>query len=211
MQVPHLAYVALLSSLVVVIVGVWRYKLLRSEMKILFIFFGFVFIINALSAYFALQGTNNLWLFHIYTLLEYSALMLVFSYWQKTEKSTLTLRLAIAAFFVAWLIAKSFLENLQQSDSFSSSLASVLLIGVSSYMLFVLFQQNSFSLVRDFRFWVLSAVLIDHASRVILFALDNIVLHLPIADVIKLWSFHWLITIIANFLYSGSFLCRQYR
>lgn len=208
-HIPFAAYIGASSSIVVVAVGVWRYSALRPEIKVLLGFLALSLALNAISLYLALRGINNLWLYHIVTLLEFTALVLVLSAWEKRQRRMFFFRLIAAGFFVVWLMAKIFVENLRQFDSYSSSLSSVLLVGGSCYFLWMLSQESLFKPHRDFRFWVLAAVLVDHSTRILLYALSNVILIFPMEDVAKLWSYQWIVATIANGLFLGSFLCKQ--
>jgi hypothetical protein len=171
-------------------------------MRILLVFFAVSLLIEVIVDLLALYKINNLWLFHISTLLEYTLLILVFSYWQKKDILKLSLRLSIPLFLLIWFAAKLFLESFNQFDNFTSSMAGVILVVVSSYTLYDLSKENSVSLSRDPRFWVGSAVLIYYTGNLMLFALSNI---------ITIWAIHSILNIIANLIYSGGFLCLRRR
>lgn len=210
-QIPLLAYIGALSSMVVVIVGVRRYKTLRTEMRILLAFFVLSLLINLFSFVFAYRLGSNLWLYHFITLLEFSALVLVFSFWQKSKKLSHALRATIVAFFFVWVLAKLLIEDLRQFDNYSSSFGSVFLVGIASYILVTLYKDDWQKPGKDFRFWVLSAVLIYYATNVILTALSNEILNLPQQQIVDAWSIQWFIGIVANGLYLVAFLCKQPR
>lgn len=145
---------------------------------------------------------SNLWVFHVFTLLEYSLLVLVFSYWQKTDILRKALRLSIPVFALIWILAKFYVEDLTSFDNFTSSLENAVIIGVSGYALLELGKEDLNSLSREPRFWVSSGVLIYFAGNLILFA---------ISSVIMMWWTHNVLRIIYNLCQAGGFLCLRRR
>ena len=170
-------------------------------MKLLLLLFCVGLLIDALGYYLYsyTKFRNTLWLFHVYTLIEYSLLILVFSFMQKNIKLKRIFRLSIPVFFVLWIGAKLFCEDFSQTDSYSSSLECLLLVAASFGTLYTLGKQYFENIFRDPQFWVGSGVLIYFSGNLLAFALSNTSLN---------WSFHHsLMTIISNLFYTGGFLC----
>ncbi len=196
---PALKIISGLSSLLPLIIGLHLYRRLNIEMKILTILFTFILIVEILGFYLSFIGINYIWLIHLYTLLEYSLLMLIFSYWQKNNVLKRNLRLSIPFFTFIWIGAKVFMENLNQWDNYTASLECVLLVGVSAYTLFELSKDNTITIYKVPRFWVSGAVLIYFAGNLMVFSLINII--------IITWPIHSALNIISNLCYTGGFLC----
>jgi hypothetical protein len=205
-HIPYLAYLGVASTAAVVVAGMMRFSLLRTEMRILLAFFIFFLFVNLSSLFFSIKLGNNLWFYHLGTLIEFCSFVFVFSFWQPTKKSRLVLRLLIIVFFVVWLLAKIFIEDFRHFDSFTSSFRGALLVMIALYIVNSLFQCEWQKPGRDFRFWVLSAALIYFTADVVFIALSNLIINLPQSDIVRLWSIHWLIGILANMLYLVAFL-----
>lgn len=169
-------------------------------MKILLIFLTIAGLIGIIVTSLAFYKINNMWLFHIYTLLETSLLLFVFSYWQKKYVLRNRLRLIILVFALIWIGAKLYLESFSRLDSYTASLECVLLVGVSAYTLFNLNNENVNTLFRDQRFWVSSAVLFYFAGNAMTFSLGNI---------FNTWLIHSVLNIFANLLYTGGFIFQR--
>lgn len=205
-HIPLLAYFGLATSSVVVAVGILRFSSLRTEMRILLFFFIFFLAVNLSSLFFSIALGNNLWLYHLSTLIEFCTFVVVFSFWQPTQKSAFLLRSFIVIFFIVWVLAKIFIEDFRHFDSFTSSIRSTLLVMIALYLLYSLLQRDWQKPGQDFRFWILSGVLIYFTADVAFIALSNLIVNLPRPDVVRLWSLHWLIGIVANILYMTAFL-----
>lgn len=166
------------------------------------VYFVLLGLVDVSSLYLALNRINNIWLFHLFTPLEYGILVMVFSYWQKEPLLRLVLRLSIPLFVLICLVNKLFLENLVSFDNFTVSLESSALIMISVFTLFSLYRDNSGLISKDPRFWITVAVLIYFAGNLPTFAFANI---------IALWSIHSILNITSNILFSGGFLCYRLR
>lgn len=192
-------YLAWLSDAVPFFVGVYLYRWLSKDMRILLRYFAIVLLVDVILYYTSfIIKINNLWLFHIFTLVEYSFLILVFSSWQKNALLKRNMRLSIPIFAMIWVMAKFFLEGFNEIDNFTSSVESVLLVVVSAYTLYDLNKENVVSIYKEPRFWVAGAVLIYFSGNLLCFAFSNVVL---------VWPIHSVLNIIANLLYTGGFLC----
>jgi len=197
MSIPLEAHLAAISDGILVVVGLYVYKYLPKEMRILLFFFSTAVLINLISLYLALHYINNLWLFHIYTLLEYSLLMVVFSYWHKIIIIKKSLRVSILIFIIIWIIAKLILEDFNSFDNFTSSLISALLTIIAIYTLVRLAKDYPADIFKRPQFWVSTAVLIYYTGNIFTFALSSTVI---------IWSIHNLLYITANICYAGGFL-----
>lgn len=191
-------YLSYLSDIVPFVFGLYLYRYLDSDMKLLLSLFTIVLLVDAILFYMSFNQINNLWLLHIFTLIEYSFLILVFASWQKNAFLKRCLRLSIPLFALIWFASKLFLEGFNQIDNFTSSLESMLLVGVSAYTLYDLSKEYLFTIYKEYRFWVAGAVLIYFTGNQLFFALSNI---------INVWPLHSALNIIANLSYTLGFLC----
>jgi len=200
-----LYYLALVSALIPFIIGLILYKNLSTVMKFVLLLFGVGLIIDALGyyLYFFTQFSSNIWLYHIYTLLECGLLLFVFSHWQKNIKLERIFHLSIPGFAVLWIGAKFFFEDFNQPDNYTASLECLLLVGVSFRTLYVVNKEQVKTIFQEPRLWISAAVLIYFSANLVTFALGNIIVN---------WGFHHAtVNIIANLLYAGGFLCLRPR
>ncbi len=198
-------YFAIFSCIIPFIVGLYLYFKLNTAMKFLFLLLCVGLIVDAIGYYLYsyTKFRNTLWLFHLYTLMEYSLLILIFSFMQKNIKLKRVFRLSIPVFFVIWIGAKLFFEDFSQRDNYTSSLECLLLVAAAFSTLYALGKYHFDNIFRDPRFWVSSAVLIYFSGNLLAFALSNTSVN---------WSFHHsLMSIISNLFYTGGFLCLRPR
>jgi len=201
---------SMFSSIIPLIAGIVVYRCLTKPLKILLILFVVGAVVELIGYYFLIKQTQSVWVFHVYTLLEFSLLVLVFSYWQK-GRIRKWLRFSIGVFFLMWLAAKFSIEGVDEWDSYTGTFEGVFLIAVSAGTFFNLIGENLESLLYDSRFWVASAVLIYFSGTLLTFALSNTIAGSADYNLFKLTLFHPILNIISNLCYAGGFLCKSPR
>jgi hypothetical protein len=182
--------------------GVFVFHRLRWETKILVGYFILIGLVDMLALYLAFHRVLNIWLFHLFTPLEYGFLVFVFSCWQKRPVVRLLLRASIPLFAGLCLVNKLYLENLGRFDNFTTTLEAIALIMISVYTLFDIYRENSSPILKNPRFWVATAVLIYFSGNFPIFAFAN---------VLTVWSIHHILNITSNMLFTGGFLCCRLR
>ncbi len=193
-------YIAHLSYVAVVIVGLWAFRKQPKEMKILWGLLCIALLIDTLMYYFYRKGIRSFIPFHVYTLFEYSFLMFVFSYWQSSDTLRNVLRFGIILFAVLWLSSKFTFEPFHIRDSFTSSLDMALLAAIA---IFTLANQNIDNMLVKPQFWVSVAVLIYAAGNGISFAM----LKWAQPSMLKYTGLlNNILTIVANLFYTGGFI-----
>lgn len=182
--------------------GWYYFEKLSRELKVLLALLSLALVISLLLTPIGRIWGNNLFLFHFYTLIEYSLLAFLFSYWQTRKSVSRVMRISILVFTLIWVLFKFSIEGFSSMNNYSQSLANLLLSGMASYTLLSLLSEKVDSIYSEPKFWVSSAVLIYHAGNLFLYAF-------PAG--IAIWSIHNLINIISNVFYVGGFLCLRPR
>ena len=207
MTLPVGAWVTFIVSIIVVVVGGFRVRALSFELKLLLLFLGIVVINNIILIYWAYLKINNIWLFHFYTLLEYSFLAYILSSWQKTPMFRYGIRWSIGAFAIFWIIAKFTFEPVVSYDAFTATISRFLLIGFASLSLYELSKSTREKFYLESRFWISGAILIYSAGSILWLALSNVINSWPESQMMAAWTIHWILDILTNILYLGGFLC----
>ncbi len=180
------------------VAGLYIFRKLKLEMRILSLFFVLLVLVEAYCFYQAYNYGNTMWVFRFYTPAEYSFLVLVFSFWQKRAFLRRMLLYSIPLFVLIFLGSESFLATSNNFDNFTASLESVLLVAISAFTLLGINQEDKGNILGDPRFWVGTAVLIYFAGNLMIFGLSK---------EITFWWTHNSLNISANLLFSGGFLC----
>lgn len=198
------AAIPLLAALVL-----WRR--LDLPMRLLGALFLIAILIEAGCWYLAFRSTSNLWLFHVWTAIEYSLTILIFSFWQREPGIRRLLRLSIPAFFIMLVTNKIFFEPFHGLDSISRSISSIIIVLVAAMTFQRMLIEPGESLLRDSRFWISSAALIYHAGTLTIFTLGRVMMADDMNVFEAIYAVHGVINILANLLFAGGFLCRLRR
>ncbi len=207
MSIPMGTWLSLLASILAVGVGLIRLKKLPLALRLLVLFLAVVLVNNIIVLYWAFLNINNMWLFHFFTLVEYTSLSWILSYWQPRSFFQKGIRWSILIFACIWLLAKFTFENMDSYDSVTATISHLLLIGYAALTLFELGQTAGEKFIFDARFWVSGAVLIYSTGSILWLALGNVIITWPEPQMMIAWTIHWILDIFTNILYMGGFLC----
>ena len=193
------------------IMGIYMYKNLSRIMRILLYFTIISLFLNISIYYVGFYWKNNLWIFHISTLIEFSFLAYIFSCWQEKTIIRKIFRAGIFGFAVIWIISKIFFEDFSAVDNYTSSISNAVLTGMSAFTLITSAQDGSKPILSDPRFWVSSGVLIYYAGTFFTLALSNALPQLAISDASAMWAIHNIMAIISYLFYMRGFLSQRYQ
>jgi len=171
-------------------------------MRILLILFFIANLVDGYSLYQAYNLCGSVWCLHFYTPIEYSILVLVFSYWIKNNSIKRILRFSIPLFILIFVLNKLFIESMDHFDYITASIESIILLAISAYVLYNLHNEKLDSIFGMSQFWVAVAVLIYFAGNSLSFSLSVI---------FPIWIIPSILNIVANLLYTGGFLCCRSR
>lgn len=179
-----------------VIAGAMVAKNLTAPLSIIWglLIFAFVFDLGIILPYF--WGFKSAWVIQFYTPIETIAFGAAFAYWIKNESHRRILWGAIALFVIIWGMLE--FSNLDQIESFTSSLESLILITAAAFILFPLSTDESYPLLDEPPFWICCGVLVYFTGNIINFALKG---------VLYIWQSHMVLNFIANCLFARGFLC----
>ncbi len=157
-----------------------------------------------LAVYFTEELINTLPLLHLYTVLEFSLLLLVFHYFLEflTRRRML---LFMGGFVAVELVVITWFQSIYEYNTVVRTLESlVLLVMALLYFRQVLDQMREHNLIRSFAFWFSAAVLLYFSGNLIVFASSNLVRTVSLEINVALWSFHAILNILFNALLAFS-------
>lgn len=204
-------YIMTLVLVITCTIGIYVYKSLSMIMRLLLYFIIISLIMNILNYYVGLYWKNNIWIFHISTLIEFIFLAYIFSYWQKMPIIRKIFRVSIIGFAVIWVLSKIWIEDFSTADTYTSSIANAILTGMSSYTLISIIQDSSKPIFFDSRFWVSSSVLIYYTGTLFTVALSNALQNIAITDAAAMWVIHNIMAIISYFFIMGGFISLRHQ
>jgi hypothetical protein len=206
---PILAYVAIFSSVLPLLIGVYRLRLASRELKILMFYLTIELTINIVTMWFITGYRINLGLMHFYYLVEYIFIMSIIIYWQESSGMKRLFQILLLLYVLFWFCAKFTFEPINGLYSLTASVSQVLLALGAGYTLFVVMGNRVQPLISHQRFWVLLSFVLFYAGTLTFIALQGILVHYSKADLFLAASINWNLKILFNILFTIGFLCPQ--
>ncbi len=196
MIIKFLAYLYLAVHLLPVLIGLYHFKRLDAFLRL---FLYYLFISVAIDLYSMLNPGTETWLFHFYTLFEFTYLTLLLATILDSRIAVRNTLFGIVLFAVFWGISKATIEPFDKVDSYTSSLSFVTLAVYALYVIYKLVLHPRGWILYDARFWVSGGILLYGFTTIFTFPLFDYFFMLS-------WTFHTVSSILANLFYLGGFL-----
>lgn len=205
-KVPILLWLSIGSCILPLAAGLWFRDRLTAPLILLLIYAAIVFGVELSSMiliYF--YKSRTLWLFQLFTLLEFVLLSSMFLLWHTSKTKKIVIGALITAFTITWLLV---IRNADEStfDSLVVTVEAVLLVGMAVVSLITLALEYTGSLFGNSRFWISSGVLLYFTGNLIVFALGSQLLQERDAA-LNAWKFHAVLNVVAHVFYMTGYLC----
>jgi hypothetical protein len=149
---------------------------------------------------------NNLFIYDIFTAVEYVFFILVFSSWHGKNILRTSMLVSIPVFLLVWIAAKMPVGLSGGFDSVFLSVESVVFVFISVVTLAKEMRDSEVLLVDNPRFWISSGVLVYFAGNLFVFALIEQLLEPSIPRNHTAWMIHTTLNVTKNVLFSIGFL-----
>jgi hypothetical protein len=203
LSIPVEEFVTVISNLIPFVVGLILYRYLVKELKILLIYFLTAISVDIIGIFLALNSVNNLWLFNIFTVAEYSFFIIIFSFWQKKELKR-KFQFSIPLFFLIWLIIQIIIGTFNKLNYPSMTIEGIVLATIAFYTLYNLSLDTKKLIYKDKRFWIAFGVITYFTGNLLLFSFGYLI-ETDFMD--SAWLIHSALNITANIFYTGGYLC----
>lgn len=201
-----LTYTSAIFSIVSLIIGSVFVKRIKTYLIPIFIVTSISAVVEIINFVFVTFVENNLFVFHIFTILEFTLLTLFYSYLLKNHINS-----QLFYIFIALFITMAFFDykinGLKSIDSLSSTVESIFLVSSSLVLFFFMIYKKMLpNLLASPIFWVNSGVLIYFSGNIFLFAFSNYLYSTEIEKYAILWALlHSSLNIIYNTCLSTAF------
>jgi hypothetical protein len=203
-----LRLLTMVSSAVPLVVGLFYYRRLMREMKILVLYLSISFIFELSLFLLGLLGINNLWMVQVWTIIEYIFIVVLFSYWMKVGKIRMVLIYSVIPFIIFYIIDVALLSEVDKFNSYSRSVECLIFSGVAGYALYDLSKTHTGSLWQNFRFYLILAVFLYFTGSLMIYALSNLVIEYAFNIALPFFMIPLVLNSISYFLYAGGILCQ---
>ncbi|MGH7494915.1 MAG: hypothetical protein ACREOO_21290 [bacterium] len=168
----------------------------------LWLFFVFAVAAEIILYIFSWHGNQSAWIFHVYTVIEYTLATIVLAGWQIDSKLSKLMRSSIPIFFFCFILIKAVgLENFEPGlhNNITRPLAVLLLSASALLTMQNLWRETPENLAKDYRFWMLLAMAFYYSTSLVLFAF-MFTMQLEMLD--ALFKMHAVTNIIHNILFT---------
>lgn len=210
MEVTIIAHLSAVSHVLPAYAGIRHRRKMPFPMKVFtaFLIFGVAFE----AAEYILKQLNihNIFLINFYGLIEFECL--IYLYFQRVEKGIYKdiLQLAGMLYFLLWMFDVSFDPFPKNFNESIMAGGNALLIALSILVLNNTFSETQKELADYSIFWIGIGAIIYCAGTIIVFTMSNKILAMGLNYFILLWHINWILTIVANLLFTRSFWCKAF-
>jgi hypothetical protein len=208
---PIIAYISLGSPVVPILAGIFRLRSISLEIKMLVLYLIIGSIADNLSMWFIRDARLDLGLWHIYIIIEYIFVMVIFISLQEVHRVKRWFQILLVFYILFWFCAKFTFEPISGSYSITSSISRVILTLSAGYTLFIVIGNRVQPLLSDHRFWVLLTFVFFYLGTIMPVALISILFNQPGEASFPIATINWVLSIVTNILFTIGIMCHQTR
>jgi len=200
------AFVILFLSGIIAGISLTKYKGFDYSLKVLSIYFVLAFIFEAVSLYLARNGINNLFLFHIYAIIEFSLLVAFFSnliYSQKARKYIYLFMILGILFLIADSV---FIQGISVFNSYGLFFVSATVLTMSILFFKMLLDKGALGLSYERHKWLIFGIFITHAVSIIVLFFSNAISGFEKSNQYILWILRSMLIVVAKLIIGLAFL-----
>lgn len=189
------------------LIGILRFKALNTEQRILFTLIGLTGLVELTSRILWMNKISNLFLYHIYAVVEFSLLSILYVRHLKGLIKPVYIEVVIAGFVLFAILNSIFFQSLRQFNSNVTFTECLLLIILSILYFYKLLRDlNHKKLEYEPMFWISMSVLTYFSGALILFHVANDLIPIPEKERVAVWGVHALFNIVHYLLYGVALL-----
>jgi hypothetical protein len=198
-------YVSSATVVVPIGIGIYRKAFLSKTDHVIFYLLLVSLFVESVSAVLAVNTINNMWLYHIYTVLEFTLLTYFYSRYMKDSSWSLIL---ICAYVLFLMVAafESYSLGPKDLDNISTALESILIFvyALATYGR-MMKQLEHTNLLSTSLFWINTAIFSYFSVCFFLFIFSNYLLKDSVNIHLEMWGIHSVINIVFYSLISIGF------
>jgi hypothetical protein len=167
-------YLAALAIYVVpVVIGLFRFKQLNLEMRLILLWFFLAMVVDWFAFGMMLVHKSANWTRYYYIPVEYAIIAFAFSRWSLNPLIKRILVLSIPVFIAICILSALAKDNLLFNDNLTLPLSCLLYAIISLYTLISLINENYSLIYKNYIFWICAGLLLYSVSGVIFYSLSN--------------------------------------
>lgn len=208
MDIPLLFYISLLIQSSVAAWALFRWKHSVTQQRLLSLLLVATPISGIAELWMDLHGIRNLWVSHLFTLIEYVLILSMYYLWKPKTIDKRILMIGIIAFIALWTVSKFTVEPFYRDDTYTSAIAKTIEIIIATWVLFDVLRDSDTVLKTEARVWISSGIIIYAAGSLFLFALFDMMVNTSPELIKAIWPINWILSIVTTFLLARGIWCR---
>ena len=203
--------ISAVTILLPIAISVVKFKTLENELKTLSIFLYFAVLCEVIIIFLASQEIANLPIFHLFTILEFSFLGLVFYHVFTRPSFKKAIIVTIIAFTAFAVINALFIQTIYEFNTIARAVESFLLILLALLFFYKVFHESTVKRLERYpMFWVNSGILVYFCGSFFLFIFSNYILGQSEDMLHAYWGIHSVLNIVLNLFFAmGLWYCPQ--
>lgn len=203
-----LSQASYISSFVPVVIGAVLFPSLTKDLKAYFFYFLFAALYDLWISQLALHNIPNTVHLNIYTIID--SVILLFLLHQYATELKMKRVLVVSGLLYAgfWMMMNFSLYALSVFSTEDKSVKCILFILLTSWILFRISTETRQPVLRNYKFWLLTGLIMYFSSAFILFVTATWMIEEENSPLMRYtWDIHALITILTNLILGYSFIC----
>lgn len=173
------------------ILGTFRLKELGRSQKYLFFLVLSGLVAEGAARILTKSGPTSYPVFHIYALVEYTLLALIYSELFNKRKSRIYLRISILVVLAFGVVNVSFFQGWHElNTNVTIVISSVLIVLAITFFFRMLNEMRYHRIERSSVFWINNGVIIYFSSSLLLFVFSNWLVELSVNSALSVWLIH---------------------
>ncbi|WP_316750637.1 hypothetical protein [Pedobacter gandavensis] len=188
----------IICPLILALINVKSYP---KGLKVITLYLVCIASIGAYSAWLWAQNKNNLPVLHVYTMVEFTAIMLFYQVIFKIYIAKKWFVLLIAVFLAFCLLNATCIQDWKIFNTYPRTLESILVISASLYYYYKITRQTLYTQIEKSPvFWINTGFFIYFSGSFLLFTISNYILPYSFKFNMMVWQFHAFLSIVNNIL-----------
>lgn len=199
---------ATLTAIIAFATGAFIYRTLSKDLKVLLALLGASFLFEVFAFYYGyILKQPNVQLFRVYTIIEFTFLVVMLYLWQTKPAMKKLLLWILPVFLLIWAIANITTTEPTHFDSLVLTVESIIVVAIAVYALAELLREATNLLIYYPRFWVISSLIIYFSGNILVFAIGTMFLSGEAGKI--LWAIHTMLNIVHNLCFAWAFICHK--
>ncbi len=202
-------YITQIFIFAVGIVGLRKWKQLPMPLRILDLYIVFDFASDVTIDIMSFFNIRNLWVLHWSSVIELYLFSCIYYYWRSSKQYGQLLWLAYIVYLIIWIIGKFTFEPFYYRDVYSGAVSKIIQIGFGGWLLFSRSQEHGLEWNKDYRFLVVTGIVLYAAASIYIYTLFNVMLTLPrsLMRLVLIWNI--VFGVIQYVFFLRGFLCKM--